>query len=81
MKLTNTMKTTITATLALAALAANGLAREPEFALHDGERVVLLGDSITEQNLSVFSGLIGWSNLLFVQPAAPSVISTARRVQ
>lgn len=45
------MKTTITAGLALAALAANGLAAEPEFALHDGDRVVFLGDSITEQKL------------------------------
>ncbi len=51
MKLTHTMKTTISAALALAALAANGLAAEPEFALHDGDRVVLLGDSITEQKL------------------------------
>ena len=51
MKLTNTMKTTITAALALAALASTGLAAEQEFALHDGDRVVFLGDSITEQKL------------------------------
>lgn len=51
MKLTNTLKTTITGALALAALAATGLAAEPEFALHDGDRVVFLGDSITEQKL------------------------------
>jgi len=33
------------------ALAANSVAAEPEFALHDGDRIVLLGDSITEQKL------------------------------
>ena len=51
MKLTNRMMTAITAALALAALVANGLAAEPEFVLHDGDRVVFLGDSITEQKL------------------------------
>ncbi|MEI6675656.1 MAG: SGNH/GDSL hydrolase family protein [Verrucomicrobiota bacterium] len=34
-----------------AVLAAGGMAAEPEFALHDGDRVVVLGDSITEQKL------------------------------
>jgi lysophospholipase L1-like esterase len=32
-------------------MAAGGMAEEPQFALRDGERVVLLGDSITEQKL------------------------------
>ena len=45
------MRTTIIAALAMAALAAKGLAAEPDFALHDGDRVVFLGDSITEQKL------------------------------
>ena len=51
---TNTMSTLrnlITSGMAWAVLAAGGLAAEPEFALRDGDRVVLLGDSITEQKL------------------------------
>jgi len=45
------MRNLITSGMALAVLAAGGLAAEPEFALRDGDRVVLLGDSITEQKL------------------------------
>ena len=45
------MKSLITTGAAWVALAASGMAAEPEFALHDGDRVVLLGDSITDQSL------------------------------
>ncbi|MCX6880714.1 MAG: SGNH/GDSL hydrolase family protein [Verrucomicrobia bacterium] len=41
----------ISSGIAWAVLAAGGMAAEPEFALRDGDRVVLLGDSITEQKL------------------------------
>lgn len=41
----------ISSTLACAVLASSALTAEPEFALRDGDRVVLLGDSITEQKL------------------------------
>lgn len=41
----------ITSCIAFAALAAGVTAAEPEFALRDGDRVLLLGDSITEQKL------------------------------
>ncbi|MCX6876833.1 MAG: hypothetical protein NTW21_23925 [Verrucomicrobia bacterium] len=37
--------------IAWAALAAGGMAAQPEFALRDGDRVELPGDSITEQKL------------------------------
>ena len=45
------METMISSTLACAVLASSALTAEPEFALRDGDRVVLLGDSITEQKL------------------------------
>jgi lysophospholipase L1-like esterase len=48
---TTTLRNLITSGMTWAALATGGLAAEPEFALHDGDRVVLLGDSITEQKL------------------------------
>jgi len=41
----------MTSCIAWAALAAGGMAADSEFALRDGDRVVLLGDSITEQKL------------------------------
>jgi hypothetical protein len=41
----------LAAWIAGAALAAGSLAAEPEFFLRGGDRVVFLGDSITEQKL------------------------------
>jgi len=43
--------TLMTVGLLSADLALSGMAAQPEFALHDGDRVVFLGDSITEQKL------------------------------
>jgi lysophospholipase L1-like esterase len=43
--------TLMTVGLVSAALASIGMTAEPEFALQDGDRVVFLGDSITEQKL------------------------------
>ncbi len=51
MGLTQITGTMISSTLACAVLASSALTAEPEFALRDGDRVVLLGDSITEQKL------------------------------
>jgi len=45
------MRNLMTSCIAWAALAAGGMAADSEFALRDGDRVVLLGDSITEQKL------------------------------
>ena len=45
------MRNHLATSVAWAALAAGAMAAEPGFALRDGERVVLLGDSITEQKL------------------------------
>lgn len=50
MKTTKTRKL-MTTGFAWAVLAAGGMAAAPGFALRDGDRVVLLGDSITEQKL------------------------------
>ena len=45
------MRNLVTSGIAWAVLASGGRAAEPEFAVRDGDRVVLLGDSITEQKL------------------------------